>query len=416
MPISRSALSGPSIATFANGTHIVTYTRNMASSDDVWFAIVNANGTAFVKGNTGLVTTTDIDESQTKVATSGNTAAVVFTKGTVSSDIGLSIVNSAGNGVDFEIVADAAGATFTPDVAALADGRFVIVWVQAGATFDVMGRIYDPATGDFSGAAFPIATGPDDEAMPTVAGLADGGFVVTWTNFPKTGGGNVEARRFDSSGAPAGDTFKPSETTAQAFSSVAVNSDGRVFVAWATVPNSHTTDPDLGIDGRIFQVATETVNGTQGDDKITTYSLSETINGLGGKDKIDAMAGNDVISGGKGKDKLTGGPGFDSFVFDVRLKGKNVDHIRDFTPGVDQIGLDHDIFKKLKVGDLPKKAFFSGKNVDEGKDAKDLIVYDKKSGKFWYDKDGPGGAHAKLVAILDHSPNNLHFDDIIVLA
>ena len=63
----------------------------------------------------------------------------------------------------------------------------------------------------------------------------------------------------------------------------------------------------------------------------------------------------------------------------------------------------------------PGKEFFAGNNVDEGKEAKDLVVYDEKSGKLWYDKDGAGGAHAKLVAIIDHAPN-LNADDFSVIA
>ena len=122
------------------------------------------------------------------------------------------------------------------------------------------------------------------------------------------------------------------------------------------------------------------------------------------------------MSGGEGKDKLTGGAEGDAFLFDVKLKGKNVDHITDFLPGTDTLRLDHDIFKKLKVGDLKKGAFFAGNKVNDGKDDKDLVIYDKKSGKVYYDADGPGGARAKLIAILDDSPNKLKASDIEIVA
>ncbi len=349
------------------------------------------------------------------MATSGNLAAVVYFAGDVSSDIKLNIVNSAGKGVDFETVADIAGSAVLPDVAALVDGRFVIVWNEVGATVDAWGRIYDPKTGNFSGPAFAVATGPGDQFLPTVAGLPDGGFVVTWSDDPAVGNATVQARRFDSSGAPAGDTFVVTETPGS-FTAVAASSTGRVFTAWMTEKNAHTTDPDIGINGHIFQAATETVNGTAGKDIITTYNLSEPINGLGGKDRIDARGGDDVISGGAGKDKLTGGPGFDAFVFDVKPKKANVDHITDFAVGVDEIRLDHGIYKKLPIGELAKRTFFSGKNIDEGKNKKDLIAYDKKSGDVWYDPDGAGGHHAKLVAVINHSPNNLSHTDFVIVA
>ena len=208
---------------------------------------------------------------------------------------------------------------------------------------------------------------------------------------------------------PAARTAAPSPSTGRARSS----SDGPT--AAAINPNSTDGNPDR-IEGRFFKPITEVVNGTGGDDTIATYGLSEPINGLAGNDTIDGRGGDDVVSGGEGKDTLTGGPGFDTFLFDVKLKGKNADHITDFTPGTDTLMFDHDIFKKLKVGELKKGNFFAGNKVDDGKDDKDLIVYDKKSGKVLYDADGPGGAHAKLVAILDDSPNKLKASDIEIVA
>jgi hypothetical protein len=410
-------LEGPVIGTFANGTYIVAYQREGPGSDDVWFAIVNASGTGFVAPNTGLVTTVSLNEGQQRLATSGNTAAIVYTQGDTSSDIKLNLINSAGSGLDFQTVANAAAPTALPDIATLADGRFIVVWSQAAASFDLMGRIYDPVTESFSGGAFPISAGGNDELIGRVVGLPDGGFLVTWVDAGPAPGNDpsVHARRFDAGGAPAGDAFTLSEN-AFTFPAAAINDDGRLFLAWMSLPGARSTDPDIGIQGRIFQPATETVNGTPGDDTIRTYSLSETINGLAGNDTIDARAGNDVMSGGLGRDRLTGGPGGDGFRFDVKLKGANADRITDFVPGVDNLVLDRDVFKKLKVGDLKKGAFFAGNKVDEGKDGKDLVVYDKKSGKLYYDADGPGGAHAKLVATLDGSPNGLKAGDIIVVA
>ena len=100
----------------------------------------------------------------------------------------------------------------------------------------------------------------------------------------------------------------------------------------------------------------------------------------------------------------------------MKLKNANADHLTDFTPGIDKIVLDHSIFKKLNVGELSEKAFFAHKHADEGKDGKDLIVYDTKSGELWYDKDGHGGDKAKLIAMLDNSPDTLAHTDFLVVA
>ena len=161
----------------------------------------------------------------------------------------------------------------------------------------------------------------------------------------------------------------------------------------------------------------EIVNGTPNNDTLNTYNLSEIINGLAGGDAINAKGGNDVINGGDGIDTLTGGPGADAFLFDLKPKKKsNFDHITEFLPGTDEIRLDLDIFTKLKPGDLKKKAFFAKKKADEGHDGNDRIVVDKKSGECWYDKDGEGGAKAKLFAILDGSPDDISHTDFVVVA
>ncbi len=409
-------LEAPVIGTFANGTYIVAYQRQFAANDDIWFSIVNASGTARVLPNTGLVTTVNLDESPPRLATSGNTAAIVFSQGDFSSDIKLSLVNSAGNGLDFQTVADVAAATLLPDVGTLADGRFIVVWSQASASFDIMGRIYDPVSKSFSGNAFPITTSGNDEFLARVAGLPDGGFVVTWTEQEPGGGSNVKvhARRFDATGAPAGDDFVVSGSNAQQFSAVAINDDGRTFLAWMSGPNAKSNDPDLGVQGRIFRPATEIVNGTTKDDTIVTYSLSETINGLAGNDVINARGGNDLVNGGLGKDILTGGPGADGFLFDAKLKAKNADHITDFLPGTDELRLDKSVFKGLKTGDLKAKAFFAKKKANEAKDGKDRIVYDTKRGDVWFDKDGKGGSKATLVATLDGAPDLAHTDILVI--
>ena len=135
-----------------------------------------------------------------------------------------------------------------------------------------------------------------------------------------------------------------------------------------------------------------------------------------GDDTIDARGGNDIVNGGEGRDTLAGGLGFDAFIFDAKLKKSNADHVTQFLPSTDEIRLDLDIFTKLKLGELPKKAFFAKKNADEAKDSKDRIVVDTKSGECWYDKDGKGGAKAKLFAILDGSPDDISHSDFVVVA
>lgn len=169
--------------------------------------------------------------------------------------------------------------------------------------------------------------------------------------------------------------------------------------------------------------------GTSGANTIDFSGLQS----LTGVPYIDAGAGNDVIIGsnlvagdlrggdgndrlvgGKAGDKLSGGDGADTFLFDDTFAKSNVDHIADFVRGADEIELDRSIFKGLKAGDLKKKFLLAKKNADAAADKDDRLIYDLKTGEFRFDKDGKGGAKAKLFAILDNAPKLSHGDIDIV--
>lgn len=145
-----------------------------------------------------------------------------------------------------------------------------------------------------------------------------------------------------------------------------------------------------------------------------TDVANEKIKGDGGANKLYGGAGKDTINGGLGNDTLKGGAGADRFVFDSKLdKLTNVDHIVDFKPGTDKIALDLDIFTRLSGSVLAEAAFYAKASAH---DASDRILYDKSSGKLFYDADGnkPGGVAPVLFAILDNEPTLKYSDFIIV--
>ena len=168
------------------------------------------------------------------VAASGNNALIVYedTRGGGNVDIRATFYNGGTNtftGVA-TLIADASGGLIRPDVAALTDGRYVVVWENT-ANDDIEGRFVD-ANGNPIGATFTIANNAGDNDDPRVAALPDGGFIVTWdTNggviAPENGGDYaVLARRFDRTGAPAGDLFLVNTgdpATSQFYPAVAVN-------------------------------------------------------------------------------------------------------------------------------------------------------------------------------------------------
>jgi hypothetical protein len=90
-----------------------------------------------------------------------------------------------------------------PAIATFANGDFVMVWTSlyqtGGYVYDVMARLFN-ADGTPKGAEFLVRGGNYHEYEPTVAVLADGGFIVTHT-VDHIDYLNVGAQRFDATGA-----------------------------------------------------------------------------------------------------------------------------------------------------------------------------------------------------------------------
>ncbi|MHA7871972.1 MAG: calcium-binding protein, partial [Hyphococcus sp.] len=153
--------------------------------------------------------------------TDGN-LALVWDEGTGDGGdddlVGVIVDGETGAIITSEFVVGAAGGYQDPDLAALAGGGFVAVWESASnlrfQTFDALG----------AGNGIQFITTTDDSSDFHVAGLTDGGFVITWTD---NIGGNLAsvARIYDANGAsrtgeitvgPAGATNQNSQTAVAA--------------------------------------------------------------------------------------------------------------------------------------------------------------------------------------------------------
>ena len=140
----------------------------------------------------------------------------------------------------------------------------------------------------------------------------------------------------------------------------------------------------------------------KGHIKLTGNALHNSIIGNAGNNVLNGGLGNDKLRGGLGKDVLTGGKGKDVFVFDTKPnKTTNLDKITDFNVKDDSIWLENKVFTKigkgteLKPGKLNKAFFTVG---PAARDANDYLVYNKKTGKLYYDADGSGAKIAIEIA------------------
>ncbi|MEX0957527.1 MAG: tandem-95 repeat protein [Rhizobiaceae bacterium] len=128
-------------------------------------------------------------------------------------------------GGEFRVNTFTIGSQAAGSLAALADGGFVVTWTSAGAqdgdSSGIFGQMFD-AGGNPAGAEFQINTqffNPQIDS--SVVGLESGGFVVTWTSFEQdatdSGFGDeagIFGQMFDAGGNPAGAEFQVNTHTA----------------------------------------------------------------------------------------------------------------------------------------------------------------------------------------------------------
>ncbi len=99
-----------------------------------------------------------------------------------------------------------------PDICALQDGKFIIVWVsyeQDGSEYGVYGQIFDE-NGNHLGSEFRVNTAWNvSQGYPSISSLDGGGFVVCWIEYmandiSKFLSGDINLQMFDESGVKIG--------------------------------------------------------------------------------------------------------------------------------------------------------------------------------------------------------------------
>ena len=367
--------------------------------------------------------------------------------------------DSDGNTLDneFQVNTYTANSQYEPSITTLNNGGFVVTWFseyQDGSE-GVFAQIYS-ANGVVVGGEFQINSYTnDDQSRPEITALSDGGFVVVWHSYLQDGSGRgVFAQVFDSAGATVGSEFIINTYTSkdQYYPQVDALSNGGFVVTWASDEQDGSFD---GVFAQIFQpinntdVGNDSINGDEGDDTLilggsySDYTIGATmgistdgtviitdasantttisdvenftfsdqsfdvvalqanndvrplfaspqlengtwvnsyilpdvfysgnagldalydyqyfgdstgnilvasdkndfINGFGGDDAINTGAGNDIIDGGLGSNFLTGGSGNDTFFSDGREAGNGAitwSTVTDFTDGTNSVNI-----------------------------------------------------------------------------
>jgi hypothetical protein len=222
-------------------------------------------------------------------------------------------------------------------IVALADGGYMLGWVQEEANSDgitVQAVMAQRIGADGVPVGSPVLlTGfiIEDDLGPYVSFAAhpDGGFVVTWPVADLSGDLTVGSitygyggQLYDGFGMPVGDSFKVTDF-ADAGNAVML-ADGSFAAAWTGIDSD-----DNGVFARVFRPANE-----------PDYSGNDVLRGDGHINLLDGGAGNDILWLQSGGDDIgLGGSGNDVFLFGAEM---TADDRVDGGPGIDQIALQGD--------------------------------------------------------------------------
>lgn len=198
-----------------------------------------------------------------------------------------------------------------PEIVALADGGFALVWLETGGLFGlILGDDGQPA-----GDRFLVEPAGGAQLLHTVVATPDGGFTVAWDRFSGAGSHVIEARAFFADGRTNGETLTIRDAAGSPGEPPALTTlaSGEVVLTYARYVGDLTDYFD------VFQVRLEplvrTQRGSEAADELTGGGDQDRLMGLEGADILFGLEGDDTLVGGLGNDVLDGGAGRDEAVF-----------------------------------------------------------------------------------------------------
>jgi Ca2+-binding RTX toxin-like protein len=189
------------------------------------------------------------------------------------------------------------------------DLSLIVTWQEdsgSGSHNGVQGQRFDTdghAVGDVFDVSHGTTSGSDSSGgssgASTAAGMPDGRFVVVYTEAGSNGDVDIEARMFDTRSAEApsnsNSTDGPNEVRA-----------GTVFDDILSGGGSNDVlHGGLGNDVLIGGVADDTLSGGVGDDTLVGATGTDVLSGGDGNDLLMGGFGRDYISGGDGIDTVS---------------------------------------------------------------------------------------------------------------
>jgi hypothetical protein len=181
------------------------------------------------------------DQGLAAVAPYGTGAVMAYLgKRTAAGPFGVFVQRLAANGmpvgvpVELEVPGPRTGA---PDIAALANGGFVVVWQGPDASGSgIFAQIFRPTFQPASGVIAVNATTTGAQAAPKVAALPANGFAVVWQNAVAANDNDIMMRRFNTAGVASAAEVRVNTSTIrnQVKPDIATLPNGQTAVSWAT--------------------------------------------------------------------------------------------------------------------------------------------------------------------------------------
>lgn len=262
--------SAPSVGALSDGGFVVTWQSNGEDGSGVGIYGQRYSAGATPVGKAFRVNTTTANH-QSQPASAGLVGGGFVTtwasNGQDGSGLGIYsqryASTGAASGPEFRVNSTVTNDQSRPAVAALAGGGFVVTYQsggQDGSGLGIYGQRYT-AMGARVGSAFRVnKTTINDQSLPSVAGLSDGGFVVMWQSNGQDGSGlGVYGQRYNSSGGRVGVEFRVNTRTAsnQSDPSVAAFADGGFVVTWTS---SAQEGAGLGVYAQCYNAAGKPVD------------------------------------------------------------------------------------------------------------------------------------------------------------
>ncbi|MDH4385034.1 MAG: M10 family metallopeptidase C-terminal domain-containing protein [Caulobacter sp.] len=240
-------------------------------------------------------------------------------------------------GGELLVKAWAGGYRETPSVAGLSGGGFVVTWEDHNSILggddwtNIKAQMFD-GSGARVGSEFLVNTQTASfQLEPTITGLAGGGFVVTWYDLSVTLGDadpySIKAQIFDAAGARVGEEFLVNRQTAgeQTMPTITGLAGGGFVVSWQDESGTLGDASGFSIKAQIFGIGSSENDTLSSVESLIGSDFNDSLTGDAGANRLDGGLGDDLLIGGLGADQLIGGGGVDTADYGAALAAVIVD-------------------------------------------------------------------------------------------